>query len=37
MKMEEIIYMAFVVAAFIILAWTLDYDNEQEELNGGDE
>ena len=34
--METLIYMAFVVAAFIILAWTLDYDNEQEELNGED-
>ena len=34
--MEILIYMACVVAAFIILAWTLDYDNEQEELNGED-
>ena len=31
--METPIYMAFVLAAFIIVAWTLDYDDEQEELN----
>lgn len=36
--METLIYMAFVLAAFIIVAWTLDYDDEQEErLNGEDE
>ena len=29
--MEVLIYMAAIVAAFIILAWTLDYDNEQED------
>ena len=29
--MEIMIYMAAVVAAFIILAWTLDYDDEQRE------
>jgi hypothetical protein len=29
--MEVLIYMACIVAAFIILAWTLDYDNEQED------
>ena len=28
--MEVLIYMAAIVAAFIILAWTLDYDDEQE-------
>ena len=26
--MEVLIYMAAIVAAFIILAWTLDYDDE---------
>ena len=31
--MEVLIYMAAIVAAFIILAWTLDYDNEQEDKN----
>lgn len=30
--MVPIIYMAFVLAAIIIVAWTLDYDDEQEEL-----
>ena len=27
--METLIYMAAIVAAFIILAWTLDYNDEQ--------
>ena len=31
--MEPLIYIAFVLAAFIIVAWTLDYDDEQEELS----
>ena len=30
--MEPLIYMAFVLSAIIILAWTLDYDDEQEDL-----
>jgi hypothetical protein len=29
--MEVMIYMAAIVAALIILAWTLDYDDEQRE------
>ena len=27
--METLIYMAAIVAALIILAWTLDYDDER--------
>ena len=30
--MEPLIYMAFVLSAIIILAWMLDYDDEQEDL-----
>ena len=29
--METLIYMAAIVSALIILAWTLDYDDEQDE------
>jgi len=29
--MEVLIYMAAVFAAMIILAWTLDYDDEQND------
>ena len=29
--MEVLIYMAAVFAAIVILAWTLDYDNEQND------
>ena len=29
--MEILIYMAFILAAMIVLAWTLDYDDEQDE------
>ena len=29
--MEMLIYMAAIVAALIILAWTLDYDDERNE------
>ena len=29
--METLIYMAAIVAALIILAWTLDYDDERNE------
>jgi hypothetical protein len=28
--METLIYMAAIVAALIILAWTLDYDDERK-------
>ena len=29
--MEILIYMAAIVAALVILAWTLDLDNEEED------
>lgn len=31
--MEILVYMAAILAALIILAWTLDYDDEQEDNN----
>jgi hypothetical protein len=34
--MEILIYMAFIVAAFIILAWTLDYDDAADLENTED-
>lgn len=34
--METLIYMAAIVAAFIVLAWTLDYDDSLEDEERGD-
>lgn len=31
--MEILVYMAAILAALIILAWTLDYDDEREDNN----